>query len=62
MLDRDEDRAVVLLRDSLKKLGSDAVVELFPGRNHGNLIDQKLRQRMNQEMAGRYRRSQVQAP
>lgn len=53
--------AVVLLRDSLKKLGSDAVVEMFPKRNHGNLIDQKLRERMNQEMANRYRRLQVQA-
>ena len=43
--------ATRLLGDSLKKLGSDAVVEIFPGRNHGNLIDADLRQRMHREMA-----------
>ena len=43
--------ATRLLGDSLKKLGSDAVVEIFPGRNHGNLIDVDLRHRMHREMA-----------
>jgi S-formylglutathione hydrolase FrmB len=43
--------ATRLLGDSLKKLGSDAVVEIFPGRHHGNLIDADLRRRMNREMA-----------
>jgi pimeloyl-ACP methyl ester carboxylesterase len=43
--------ATRLLGDSLKKLGSDAVVEIFPGRNHSNLIDADLRLRMHREMA-----------
>jgi hypothetical protein len=51
--------AVVLLKEALKKLGSDAVVEVFPGRNHGNLIDGKLRERIAREMAEQFRRSQV---
>jgi enterochelin esterase-like enzyme len=53
--------AVVLLKQALKQLGSDALVEIFPNRNHGNLIDQKMRERIAQEMANRYRRLQVQA-
>jgi pimeloyl-ACP methyl ester carboxylesterase len=52
------DGATRLLGESLKKLGSDAVVEIFPGRHHGNLIDAELRQRMNREMAARFRKSQ----
>ena len=51
--------ATMLLKESLKKLGSDAVVEIFPKRNHGNLVDANLRKRMAQEMADRYRRSQA---
>ena len=51
--------ATVLLKESLKKLGSDAVVEIFPKRNHGNLIDANLRKRMAQEMANRYRQLQA---
>ena len=45
--------ATQLLGESLKKLGSDAVVEIFPGRHHGNLIDADLRRRMHREMAQR---------
>jgi S-formylglutathione hydrolase FrmB len=43
--------ATRLLHESLKKLGSDAVIEIFPGRDHGNLIDAALRKRIAQEMA-----------
>jgi hypothetical protein len=43
--------ATRLLGTRLKQLGSDAVVEIFPGRNHGNLIDADLRGRMHREMA-----------
>jgi pimeloyl-ACP methyl ester carboxylesterase len=50
------DGATVLLKQSLTKLGSDAVVEVFPGRHHGNLIDKKLRDRIAQEMANRLQR------
>lgn len=42
--------ATRLLKESLAALGSDAVVELFPGRDH-NLVDRALRDRMNREMA-----------
>ncbi|MBI1914912.1 MAG: hypothetical protein HYS12_09280 [Planctomycetes bacterium] len=50
------DGATVLLKQSLAKLGSDAVVEVFPGRHHGNLIDKKLRDRIAREMADRLQR------
>ena len=39
------------LQQSLKTLGSDAVVEIFPGRDHGNLMDAAMRQRIASEMA-----------
>ncbi len=48
--------ATRLLQESQKKLGSDAVIEIFPGRTHGNLIDAALRQRIAQEMAAAYRK------
>ena len=34
--------ATVLLKESLAKLGSDAVVEIFPGKDHGSVIDKAL--------------------
>jgi hypothetical protein len=45
------DGATRLLQESQKKLGSDAVIEIFPGRDHGNLIDAALRKRIAQEIA-----------
>jgi S-formylglutathione hydrolase FrmB len=48
--------ATALLKESLKKLGSDAVVELFPGKNHGTLMDRKLRDRIAKEMAEQFRK------
>ncbi|MBI3822805.1 MAG: enterochelin esterase, partial [Planctomycetes bacterium] len=48
--------ATKLLQDSQKKLGSDAVIEIFPGRHHGNLIDAALRKRINEEMAAASRK------
>ncbi|MBI1832608.1 MAG: enterochelin esterase [Planctomycetes bacterium] len=42
--------ATRLLQESQKKLGSDAVIEIFPGRDHGNLIDAALRKRIAGEM------------
>src|SRR5205807_4653593 len=47
--------ATKLLQESQKKLGSDAVIELFPGRNHQTLVDPALRQRIAREMAERYK-------
>lgn len=49
--------ATILLQKSLKSLGSDAVVEIFPGRNHG-LVDAALRRRMNEEMAAAFHNGQ----
>jgi S-formylglutathione hydrolase FrmB len=40
-----------LLKKELAALKSDAVVEMFPNRHHGNLVDAALRKRMNEEMA-----------
>jgi hypothetical protein len=51
------DGAVVLLKESLTKLHSDAVVEVVPGRNHGNLIDAARREQMNKEMAEVFKRN-----
>jgi S-formylglutathione hydrolase FrmB len=48
------DGATRLLKKSLAGLGSDAVVELFPGKTHA-LVDAKLRERMKREMAAAYR-------
>ena len=48
------DGAARLLRKSLAGLGSDAVVEMVPGKTHA-LVDAKLRRRMNMEMAAAYR-------
>jgi hypothetical protein len=52
------DGATRLLKESLKDLGSDAAVELFPGKNHGNLVNADLRKRMNEEMAAAFKKSQ----
>lgn len=42
--------ATRLLKESLAKVGSDAVVELHPGKDHGNIIP-FLRERIRREMA-----------
>jgi hypothetical protein len=52
------DGAARLLKKSLVELQSDAVVELFPKRHHGNLVDAALRKRMNEEMASAARKSE----
>jgi hypothetical protein len=48
--------ATRLLKESLTNLKSDAVVELFPKKNHGNLVDAALRKRINEEMAAAARK------
>jgi hypothetical protein len=45
------DGATRLLRDSQKKLGSDAVIEMFAGKDHGSLMDAAMRKRIAGEMA-----------
>ncbi len=49
--------AVALLKESLARLGSDAVIEIVPGRNHGNLVDMKMRERISKEMAESFRKN-----
>jgi S-formylglutathione hydrolase FrmB len=53
--------ATILLQRSLKKLGSDAVVEVFPGKDHGTLMDRKMRDRIAREMANRFRASKLES-
>jgi S-formylglutathione hydrolase FrmB len=45
------DGAVRLLRESLLHLGSDAVIEIHPGKDHGSLLTRELRDRIRREMA-----------
>lgn len=56
------DGATRLLKETLAKLGSDAVVEIFPGRDHGTLRDAALRARIAKEMAGQFRRRHSPGP
>jgi hypothetical protein len=53
--------AVRLLKQSLEKLKSDAVIELHPGKNHMNLLDRKLMERIQRQMAASYLHSFPQA-
>lgn len=48
--------ATKLVAETLKELGSDAVVELHPGKDHGSLMTQDLRNRLRREMAETYLR------
>jgi Putative esterase len=45
------DGATVLLKEALQRLGSDAVVEIHPGKDHGSLLTRQLRDRIRHEMA-----------
>ncbi len=48
--------AVMRLKESLARLGSDAVVEIHPGRDH-SLRDKAILDRIAREMADRYQRT-----
>lgn len=52
------DGATKLLQESQKMLQSDAVIEIFPGKNHGTLMDAKMQARIKEEMAAQFRRFQ----
>jgi pimeloyl-ACP methyl ester carboxylesterase len=47
--------AVEKLKPALEKLGSDAVVEIIPGKDHGNILTQGLSLRIRGEMVAKYR-------
>lgn len=55
------DGASRLLKDSLARLGADAVVEMFPGKSHA-LVDATLQQRIYREMAAAFRKGQDSSP
>lgn len=48
--------ATILLKQSLAKLGSDARIEIIPGRDHFNLLAPELRDRIRSEMVAVFRR------
>ena len=48
--------ATVLLKESLAKLGSDATIEVIPGKDHGSVLDQAMRERIRKEMSAAYRK------
>lgn len=50
------DGAVRLLQQSLQSLGSDAVVEIHEGHDHGSLMTRQLRDRIRREMTSRFLR------
>jgi S-formylglutathione hydrolase FrmB len=54
--------AVKLLKESLQELGSDAVVEIVPGRDHSNLLDAALAERFDREMMAALARDQPAKP
>jgi hypothetical protein len=49
--------AVRLLGETLKKLGSDAVVEIVPGKDHGSVVTQELQTRIRREMSAAFLKS-----
>jgi hypothetical protein len=44
------------LKQSLEDLKSDAVVEFFPGKDHGNFVTPEFRQRVRREMTSAFLR------
>lgn len=54
--------AAKLLKGTLEQLGSDAVVEIHAGKDHGTLMTRELRDRIRREMAERWRAPSVSAP
>jgi hypothetical protein len=46
--------AVRLLSDRLKGLGSDAVIEIIPGKGHGDVLDPEMADRILAEMSAAY--------
>tara|TARA_R110002072_G_scaffold927_1_gene7380 strand:- start:32249 stop:33781 length:1533 start_codon:yes stop_codon:yes gene_type:complete len=48
--------ATILLKESLARLGSDARVEIIPGRDHFNLLPPELQNRIRGEMVATFRK------
>ncbi len=57
MGDRDTfylEGATILLKESMEKLGSEAVVEIHPDRDHGSLMTAELRSRIRSEIVSAF--------
>lgn len=52
--------ATLLLKKSLADLGSDAVVEMHPGKDHSNIMSPDFRERLRREMAEQVREISLQ--
>ncbi len=50
--------ATILLKQSLEELGSDAVVEIYPGLDHSTIMTPQLRNRLRTEMVDRFLESE----
>lgn len=50
--------ATILLKQSLAELGSDAVVQIYPGLDHNTIMTPQLRNRVRSEMVDRFLESQ----
>ena len=48
------ENATRLLGERLKGLGSDAVVEMFPGKDHMNLLNSQMKARIMREMSQQF--------
>lgn len=48
------ENATRLLGERLKGLGSDAVIEMFPGKDHMNLLNSQMKARINREMSQQF--------
>jgi len=44
------EEATIKLKEEMENLGSDAVIELFPGKDHGTLMDSVMLSRIVSEM------------
>jgi S-formylglutathione hydrolase FrmB len=42
--------AVAKLKEAVNDLGIDPSIEIFPGKDHGNILDTKLAERLDAEM------------
>jgi hypothetical protein len=49
--------AVKLLKETLERLGSDAVVEVHPGKDHGSVMTRDLRDRIGREIMEKFEKS-----
>ena len=47
------------LKDTLTRLGSDAAIEIIPGKDHGSVMDPQMRKRIADEIGAAARKAGV---